>query len=240
MLEALWRLKSVLASGLPFFFAAVSLHAAGMTPLGTMRSQGGVYLGGRAARVDTVVFGGDHLRTEEGQATISFHRGELLVLEKHTGANFSDFPGGFSVRLETGELALYVPSQHTVRVETDGLAISPSGTFPCLAQIAFATDGSATVAVHRGKVSIANLRQEPIVVNAGQVLTVSPRLTRAQDQSVGTAAHGKMSLPEKLRTFHIGSLSHTASVAVAGVGIGAAVAGAVVSITEQAASPSSP
>jgi hypothetical protein len=47
----------------------------------------------------------------------------------------------------------------------------------------------------------------------------------AQGQAAGTAAHGKMSIGEKLRSFQIGHLSHAASVAVLTAGLGAFAAG---------------
>jgi hypothetical protein len=105
-------------------------------------------------------------------------------------------------------------------------------------------DGSLVVAVHRGKVSIADLRPDAVVVSAGQLITIDPRLAQAQQtKPAGTGAHGKMTVGEKLRTFRIGGLSHQASVAlVAVIAAGAATAITVPLVVseEEVVSPSVP
>jgi len=61
------------------------------------------------------------------------------------------------------------------------------------------------------------------------VITVNPRLAQAQQSKpIGTGAHGKMTLGEKLRTFKIGNLSHGASVAILGGALAGATAAAVI------------
>jgi len=239
-------LRRGLAVCLSFFlaFPVGMLPAASSTPVGTLRFEGIVYLGGERAHTDSVLYSGDHLRTADGRATISLPRGELLVLGKNSTVAFERSRGGLLVGLEKGQLALAASPQLPVRVETDGLTVSPTGTFPGLAEVALREDGSVAVAVRRGTMAVANLRAEPVIVAAGELLTVSPRLAQAEkSRPVGTAAHGKMTLGEKLRTFRIGRLSHAASVGVlAGIIGGAAAAAIIVPLTvgEEKVSPSAP
>lgn len=227
---------------LSLLFVAGLIQAAALTPLGTLRSTGVVYVGERLASAEAVIFNGDHLKTEEGRAAISLSRGDLVVLERQSAATLHNSSGGPSIGLERGKLSLAVSGPRPIRVESDGLTLSPTGAFPSLSEMAVGADRSVVVAVRRGALSVANLRPEPVVVRAGQVLTISPRAGQSQEQSVGTAAHGKMTLGEKLRTFHIGGLSHTASVglAVGGLGGAAAAAAIVPAINRQTVSPSGP
>jgi len=202
-----------------------------------------VYLGERAPAAEALVFSGDHLRTGEGVATLAFSRGGLVVLDGHSTASLHSSSSGVSVGLETGKVALSLPAQRAVRVESAGLNLSPTGAFPCLAEVAVGPNGSVVVAVHRGEVSVANLRREPVVVSAGQVITVSPQVAQSQAQAAGTGAHGKLTLSEKLKTFHIGRLSHTTTVALMVAGLGGAATAAVViptSIRQSTVSPSTP
>jgi hypothetical protein len=195
------------------------------------------------AQTPSVVYSGDHLKTADGRALVALAHGGLIRLESNSGAVLDDFPGGFVMNLEKGQLGFSALPQHRLSVRTAGLTLSPTGSLPSLADVALGGDGSVFVAVHRGVVSIADLRPEPVLVSAGQTITVNPQLAQAQTQPVGTSAHGKMSLGEKLRTFRVGSLSHPASVAVLTVGLGAAAAAAVavpLSIKESHVSPSAP
>jgi hypothetical protein len=223
----------------------LTLSAASLAPLGTLRCDGVVYLRGETARLGSVVYSGDQLRTAEGRATISLPGGDLMVLDRQSSAALRRSPEGLFVGLEKGRVVWALAAQAPLRVQTDGLTISPRAAFPSLAEVAMRGDGSLVVAVHRGKISIADLRAEPVAVSAGQLITISPRLSQAgQTLPVGTAAHGKMTLGEKLRTFRFGSLSHQASVAVAtGVLGGAAATSIVVPLTvgeEENISPSTP
>jgi hypothetical protein len=56
----------------------------------------------------------------------------------------------------------------------------------------------------------------------------SPLMQAEQSKPIGTGAHGKMTLPEKANTFRIGSLSHSASVALMVVVIGGLIATAII------------
>jgi hypothetical protein len=206
----------------------LTLSAASLAPLGTLRCDGVVYLGGETARPGSVIYSGDELRTAEGRATITLSRGDLMVLDRESSAALRRSAEGLSVGLNRGRILWALATQSPLRVQADGLTVSPSGTFPSVGEVATRGDGSLVVAVHRGKISVADLRAEPVVVSAGQLITISPRVSQSeQTKPVGTGAHGKMTLGEKLRTFRIGSLSHQASVAVMTVVFGSAAATAI-------------
>jgi hypothetical protein len=223
-----------------------TLSAATPTPVGALRSEGTVYLGQDAVSRSSVIYSGDTLRTGEGRAAITLPRGNLVVLGHNSAAALTRTPEAVTVGLEKGQLALASSSQLPLRIQADGLTISPTGSFPTLAEIALLDDGTLRLGVRRGKISVAHLRPEPVVLSAGQLLTVKPRLAQSQkSEPIGTGAHGKMTLGEKLRTFRIGGLSHGASVAiVAGIIGGAATAAIVVPLTvgdeEEPVSPSVP
>jgi len=221
----------------------ISLPAANLSPVGTLRSEGNVFLGGDPARTESAVYPGDEVRTEEGRATVSLARGTLVTGGKNSSAIVRRSEGSLVIALAKGQLAVSFAEGMPSRVEADGLNLSPSGSFPTLAEVAMRGDGSLIVAVKRGKLSIADLRADPVSIVAGQVITISPRPAQApESKPVGTAAHGKMTLGEKLRTFKIGGLSHAASVdVVVGVAAAAAVTGVVVPLAVQdQESPSTP
>lgn len=222
-----------------------ALPAATPSPIGALRYEGTVYLGQDAVSLNTVIYSGDTLRTGEGKATIALPRGDLVVLGQNSAAALDRTAEALTVGLEKGQLALASSSQLPLRVQADGLTISPTGSFPTLAEIALLDDGTLRLVVRRGKISVAHLRPEPVVLAAGQLLTVNPRLAQSQQkQPIGTGAHGKMTLGEKLRTFRIGGLSHGASLAVVGGVIGGAAAAAIavplVVGDEEPVSPSAP
>lgn len=195
--------------GLALMVLAAPLPAAAPDVLGTLRSNGAVYLGTVSTQGEVTLYGGDRVSTEASQATVSFLRGNLLVLDRQSRAMFQRTARGPIVNLERGSLSFTASASEAVRVETEGLILSGTGSYPSLAEVALRGDGGLVVAVHRGTLAVANLRPDPVVVKSGQYLTVDPPAA----QVVGTAAHGKQTLGDKLRTFHLGRLSHAASVA---------------------------
>ena len=207
----------------------LSLSANTLLPVATMRSEGAVFLGSDSVRAESVVYPGDQVRTEEGQATLSLARGAVMTLGRNSSTVLRQVDRETLISLEKGNLAVSFQGLQAARVEADGVQLSPSGSFPALAEVAMKGDGSLVVAVHHGKIAIADLQAEPVVVAAGQVITINPRLAQAQQSKpVGTGAHGKMTLGEKIRTFHIGGLSHGASVAIVGGALAGATTTAIV------------
>ncbi|MFB3922752.1 MAG: hypothetical protein ACE145_13595 [Terriglobia bacterium] len=194
-----------------------------------MRSAGLVLLDGEAVQGQSVVYMGDQIKTQGDGASLSLPQGSLAVLGQNSQAVLERSHPATLIGLEAGTLTVSFANQEALHVRADGLRLSPTGTFPALAEVAMKGDGTLIVAVHRGRISIAELRAEPVVLSAGQIITVNPRVAQAQgSKPIGTGAHGKMTLGEKLRTFHIGSLSHGASVAIVGGAIAGATAASII------------
>ncbi len=214
------------------------------TPAGTLRCDGKVYVGNDRINSTAAVYAGDRLRTEEGQATVSFSHGDFMVLRNQTGAAIQSASDGLVIGLTRGELVLSSSSTQGPRVDVGGLLLTSEGKAPGLAQVAMKSDGTIAILVHRGVFSVAHLRPGPVVVSADQMLTVQPRVEQKEGPvTTGTGAHGNPTLGESLRTFRIDGLSHNASMAILVGSIGGAAAAAIIVpnvITESTISPSRP
>lgn len=238
---------STWCSGMTFFFVLASSCLGGIaapTPAGTLRSAGKVYVGNDVVNSIAVVYAGDRLRTEEGQATVSFSHGDLMVLRNDTQAVIQGPADGLVIGLTRGELVLTSSSSRAPHVDAGGLLLSSEGKTSGLAQIALKSDGSVAILVHRGTFSVAGLRPDPVKISADQIMNVKPRLEQKQGPTgTGTGAHGKPTFGERLRTFRISGLSHNASMGILVGGLaGAATAAVVVPnvIQETNPSPSAP
>jgi len=208
----------------------ISVAAGNPSALGTLRSDGAVFVGGEKARVATALYGGDHVRTADGRATISLNGGYGVVIDRESSAALRQSSEGVVLLLEKGHMAWSANSKGPLQIETDGLLMSPSESFPALAEVARRNDGSIVLGVHKGTIAIRHLREEAVMVSAGKFITIGPRLSQSQEpqsQPIGTGSHGKMTLGEKLRTFQIGHLSHAASVGIVLGAVGAAAATAI-------------
>lgn len=225
---------------------AVALAAAASSPLGTIRCDGNVFVGSEKARLETAVYSGDQVTTADGRATLALSRGNRALIDRGSSANLRRSAEGVIIGLEKGRVAWAADLNAPLRVETGGLTLAPASSFPSYAEVAMKADGSVTLSVHKGSIAVQNLQTQPVIVAAGKVLNVSPRVARAEDQKsepVGTGAHGKMTLGEKLRTFRIGNLSHGASAGILFGGIAAATATAIIvplTVGDEEASPSTP
>jgi len=231
MLNSSRKRGALRVGGVLLALATFSYAAASSASLGTLRIDGAVYVGGEKARAETALFSGDRITTSDGHAVVSFSSGHRVVMDRDSSAALTSSAGSLTLGIEKGRLAFLSDPKSRLRVETDGLRLSPSSTFPTLAEISMRNDGSLTVSVHKGAISVHDLRAEPVEVAAGSIITISPRLgqqTEPQSQPIGTGAHGKMTLGEKLRTFQIGHLSHTASAAILFGVIGGATATAII------------
>ncbi len=239
------RAGAVCLSVLLLLVPTPALTAGSGAALGTAQGEGPFFLSDQAVESTSVVFSGDQVRTGKARATVSFKRSGVVVVGRDSTVRFLSAEPSTTVALDKGRLALSTSPANPVRVESSGLAVTPSASFPALAEIALGPDGSLVVAVRRGSFSVAQLRGELVEVAAGQVLTVNAPLARAdngsaqggesqggtaqtaQSEPVGTGAHGKMTVGEKLRTFRIGGLSHNASVALIVGVVGGATAAAI-------------
>lgn len=257
--NCLRRQGAVCMSMLLLLLPVPTLAGPGAAPVGTAHGEGTFLLDGQIVRTLSVVYSGDQLRTEKTQASVNLQGGSLVVLGQESSVRFMSAQNATGIALEKGRLALSTPPKSSVHVLGSGLRFAPSATVSSLAELTLRADGSLIVAVHRGGLAVSDLREKPVEIAAGQVLTVNPRLGNAdngsgkqgesqagsaQTEPVGTGAHGKMTLGEKLRTFRIGGLSHGASVALM-VGIlgGTTAAAIAIPLTvgdEEPISPSQP
>ena len=242
MLNSSRKRGALRVGGVLLALATFSYGAASSASLGTLRIDGSVYVGGEKASAETALFSGDRITTSDGHAVVSLASGHRVVMDRDSSAALTSSTGSLTLGMEKGRLAFLSDPKSRLQVATDGLRLSPSSTFPTLAEISMLKDGSLTIAVHKGAVSVHDLRAEPVEVAAGSIITISPRLgqqTEPKSQPVGMGAHGKMTLSEKLRIFHIGHLSHTASATIVG---GALVGGAATAIivTQTGGGESSP
>jgi len=220
---------------LPAFAAA-----AAPAPLGTLRSNGSVFVDTNVVPAASSLFSGDRVRTEEGRASLTLPHGSSVIIERSSTAVLQKTSGGLSIGLEKGRLTFNSNPQAPIQVEVGEMALLPTGKFPSVAEVAMLGNGSMLLSVHRGIVSVRNAQEEPIVVKAGNSLTVG-RQGVQQDQTPGTAAHGSNTAGQAVHGMH---LSHAASIAVIGVAVVAtatAVGIAVAANDEEApASPSTP
>ena len=244
MVHSSWKSSTMRVGGLLLALATLSYAAAGSASLGTLRIDGSVYVGGEKASAETALFSGDRITTSDGHATVSLSSGHRVVMDRDSSAALTSSTGSITLGIEKGRLALLSNPKSALQVETDGLRLSPSSTFPTLAEISMLKDGSLTIAVHKGAILVQDLRAEPVEVAAGRIITISPRLgqqTEPQGQPIGTGAHGKKTLGEKLRTFHFGHLSHAASAAIVGGAlVGGTAAAIIVTQTGEESSPATP
>ena len=240
MPRAILKSRSALWVTLSLVFQLAPLRAAGPAPVGILRCDGNVYLGKESALTASAIYAGDHLRTEEGRASITFSRDDAVVLDRHSGMGIEGSPEGPLIGLEKGRLEFRASPQRGLRVDTEGVAIRASGKFPSNAEISLPGDGSVVVAVRSGEVSVAYLRREPVVVSTGRVLTVDPAVEQSDTSQVGTGAHGKKTVSERLRTFRIDGLSHKASAAIVFGGIAGGTAAAIAIPLSGGGTPASP
>lgn len=232
MLRPLLRLAVPLVA---ICLVAESLLAASPNPDGTLRAGARAYVDGTPAEAETTLYSGDRLRAGETRATVSLPQGGLLLLGQQSQATFQNPGEALQVNLEKGRLVFSTTARKPLRVVPEELTFSTTEGSPSFADIALRGYGSRVPAVHRGTASLSELRENPFAVTAGQTLNISPRLAQSQQGSspIGTGAHGKMTLREKLRTFQMGHLSHGASLAIMGGLLGGVAAAAIIPLALQ-------
>ncbi|MBI4165081.1 MAG: FecR domain-containing protein [Acidobacteria bacterium] len=220
---------------LPAFVAA-----AGSAPLGTLRSEGAVFVDSSRVPAQSALFSGDRVATAEGRAAVSLPHGSSVLIDRSSDAALLNSSAGLSIGLRKGKITLHSAPMAPLQVETAGLRIAARGKFPSLAEVAMLADGSVSLAVHRGAMEVRGGGKEPILVKAGRTLTVGPQTLQAQE-TPGTAAHGSKTMGQKVQGFH---LSHSASVMVIGAAVAATAAAVGIAVAanneETPVSPSAP
>jgi ferric-dicitrate binding protein FerR (iron transport regulator) len=214
--------------------------AAGSAPLGTLRSEGAVYVDSSLVPAQSSLFSGDRVATADGRASISLAHGSSVLLDRASSVALSNTLAGLRVGLVKGRVTFNSNPQAPVQVETAGLTVVAAGKFPSLAEVAMLADGSVSLAVHRGTMLVRSGGDEPAVVTAGKTITVGPQAVQ-NGQEPGTAAHGSKTAGQKAQGVH---LSHGASMVLIG-GIVVATAAAIaiplaINNDETPASPAAP
>ncbi len=222
---------------LPSFAAA-----AGSAPLGTMRSEGAVFVDSSRVPGQSSLFSGDRVVTTDGRAAISLPHGSSVLIDPASSAAIQNSPSGLTVGLTKGRVTVNSLPQAPIRIEAERLTVTSEGSFPSLAEVAVLANGSVSLAVHRGTMILRSGNEDPITVKAGRMIAVNPGLQK--EQTPGTAAHGGKTAGQAANGIHIGSLSHGATMAVIGglvVGTAAAIAiPLAVNNDNTPASPSAP
>lgn len=237
---------SLLVRGASFALSILLLFpalaaAGGSAPLGTLRSEGAVFVDSARVPAQSSLFSGDRVATINGRASIALSHGSSVLIDPASTASVRNDVAGLTVALFKGHVTFNTAPQSPVRVETGGLTVAAVGKFPSLAEVAMLSDGSVRLAVHRGTMVVRNGGEQPIVVKAGGTLTVGPEVLQ-KEQTPGTAAHGGKTIGQAAKGIHIGSLSHGATVAVVG-GVVAATAAAIaipLAVNNEPTPPASP
>ena len=192
--------------------AVSPLIAVGGEHVGVVQSSGAVYLDNSAVKAGTEIMSGDRLETSSTSATVALPMGSMVLLEPRSAVTMSRLPDGVHISLDRGSVAYSAAASEGVRIQADGVTVSPKSAGEGTGEMALNADGSLHLAVRSGSMLVADLQADPVTVRAGQFINVSPRA--AQNDRAGTAAGGKLSSSQKARSFQIGSLSHNASVAL--------------------------
>jgi ferric-dicitrate binding protein FerR (iron transport regulator) len=203
--------------------------AAGSAPLGTMRSEGAVFVDASRVPSQSTVFSGDRVATAEGRASVVLARGSSVLIDRASDAALRNSPGCLTVDLMKGRVTFQSAPQAPVQVETAGLTVAAAGKFPSLAEVAMLANGAISLNVHRGAMTVRKGNSAPVVVQAGRALTLTPQVPQRAKEP-GTAAHGSSTASQALQGFH---LSHAASVMVIGAAVVATAVGVGVAIAAQ-------
>jgi ferric-dicitrate binding protein FerR (iron transport regulator) len=200
--------------------------AAGSAPLGTLRSEGAVYVDSSLVPAQSSLFSGDRVATADGRASISLAHGSSVLLDRASSVALSNTLTGLRVGLVKGRVTFNTNPRAPIQVETAGLTVVAAGQFPSLAEVAMLADGSVSLAVHRGSMLVRSAGEESAVVTAGKAITVGPQAVR-KAQTPGTAAHGGKTVGQAAQGVH---LSHGASMVLIGAVVVATAAAIAIPI----------
>jgi hypothetical protein len=201
------------------FLLFPTLAAAGSAPVGTMRSEGTVFVDSSRVPAQSSIFNGDRVATAEGRASVTLPNGSSILIDRTSDASLRTTGNTLCVGLIKGKVMLRSTPGTPVQVETAGLSFIPNSKFPSIAEVAMLANGSVNLSVHRGAISVRGAGKTPVVVQAGRALTVTPQ--PMQKETPGTAAHGSATVGQAIHGFH---LSHAASVMVIGAAVAATAA----------------
>jgi len=214
LLVAAWPANGIMA-------AAASGKALGKVMLAT-----GATVEGVALPNEGTILSGDLLSVGKGgRALVKLEPAARAALAEQTSVRFRSDKGGLVAALSTGTVVAERQGKESFRVETDEYLVEPTAEGRALYMVAVLADKTTVVAARYGNVAITSAGSgERQVLSEGKFAVIPPGSIDLPGQGkkleAGQAAHGKINKP-----WHIGRLSHDASVVlVAAIVVGAALA----------------
>jgi len=187
-------------------------------------------VGGIALPNDGTILADDVLSTGKGgRALVEFSPTARAALAQETSARFRNTPGGLVAEVSRGTLVAERRQTGGLVIETPKYKVQPADPGKAIYMVAMLPDKTTVVAAQQGQVSITEISSgESYLLAEGEYAQIPPDalgVPRGRgDKALPAAqgAHGQINNP-----WHIGSLSHAASVAL----VAAIVAGAALAIT---------
>jgi len=172
----------------------------------------------------------DLLRTGKGgRALVSFSPTTRAALSEETSVRFRTVQGALAAEISSGTLVAEKQGQEGLAVQTPRYQVKPTGPGKATYLVAVLPDETTVVAAEYLPAIIVEVSSgESYTLASGQYAVIPPlssgvpRAGKPGTVEAGQAAHGKINKP-----WHIGRLSHDASVVLVAV----IVAGAALAIT---------
>jgi hypothetical protein len=232
---SMYRNKVVVGVLVIGWFFALSLGAADRVQvLGRVVASPGVSLGGVLIPNEGTVQAGDLLATPKGgNALVKLSPTTEANLAEETSVRFGYAAGNPTAQLSLGTIVTTTQSKGGLIVETPKYRIEPAEQEKVTHVVAVLTDGGTVVAARRGGVSITEISSgQRYVLPEGKYAEIAA-------SSAGVPGQGGGGRPRRGGGWHIGSLSHAASIGVVlGAAAGATAAIVVPLTVGTAASPS--
>ena len=224
---------------------ALSAQASGGSMLvGRVVSSTGVSLDGVAVPGQETILAQDTLRVGKGgRALVSFSPTARAALARQTAVRFGKHSGHVVAQILSGTVAVEEASADGVMVETPKYAIRPQSGSKVEFLVELLPDRTTLVAAQHGEVAITEARSgQSYTLAEGLYAEIPPEASGVPAQETTgpqqTQPRGKSVKPP----WHIGSLSHAASVGlVVAIAAGTAAAIAIpLAVSGPSASPSTP
>ncbi len=224
----IWNLVASL-SGLPLAVAA------NHQVIGKVVSSSAASLGGIAIPNGGTILIGDTLSTEKGGgALVNLSPTTQASLAEQTSVCFQNVDGHLSARMSLGTIVTETLGKDVLVVETPKYKIEPGTQGKAIYLVSVLPDKSTLVAARYGTVAITENRSgHSYLLLTGQYAAIPasssgvPGQEKEETKQEPGKQAGQATEEVTEEPWHIGSLSHSASIAVVGAGVGGGVAAAV-------------
>jgi len=225
--------------------SSLPLAAAHQQVIGHVVSSPRASLDGIIVPGEGTLFSGDTVTTEKGGgALVQLSPAIRASLSEETSVRFKTTEGQVWAQISSGTLVTETDSKSALVVETPKYKINPTTQGKAVYVVTMLPDKDTLVATRSGQISITEISSnQSYLLSQGQYAQIPALSSGVPRQAVGKveaaqSAHGKIDSPD----WHIGSLSHDASIIlVAAIAAGTAAAIAIpLSTGGGAASPSKP